>query len=57
MNHIEFYESVINDNDTSVDMRVYVRSFYQLPLKEALDIIENITILLDMKLNDYMLSK
>lgn len=57
MNHIQFYESIINDYSTDTELRVYMRSFYQMPLKLAMENIEQIKLMLDMKLNDYMKSE
>ena len=52
MNHIEFYEDVISAYSSSVDLRVYMKIFYQMPLGEAIDVVETINNMLQMKLRD-----
>jgi hypothetical protein len=54
MNHIKFYEDAISNYDHSTELRVYMRSFYEMPLQKANDIVDQIKIMLEMKVNDYM---
>jgi hypothetical protein len=54
MNHIKFYEDAISNYDNSTELRVYMRAFYEMPLQKANDALEQIKIMLEMKVNDYM---
>jgi len=52
MNHIEFYEDIISAYSSSVELRVYTKIFYQMPLDDALKVVDTISNLLQMKLRD-----
>ncbi len=57
MNHIDYYESIIKDLDSNTfELRHELKKFYTMELKEAVQIIDTIKTMLDMKLNDYMRS-
>ena len=55
MNHIEFYENIIKDIDSNTfELRHELKKFYSMELKQAIEIIDTIKTMLDMKLNDFM---
>ena len=56
MNHIEYYESIINNLDLSFELRHWTKEIYKTPMKEALEILLVLNKLFEMKENDFMKS-
>lgn len=52
MNHIEFYENLINDSDVDFNVRHQVRMFNELNIDKALQAFEHVKMLLDLKQHD-----
>jgi orotidine-5'-phosphate decarboxylase len=52
MNHIEFYENLINDFDVDFNVRHQVRMFNELNIDKALQAFEHVKVLLDLKKHD-----
>ena len=52
MNHIEFYENLINNFDLDFTIRHQVRMFNELSLDKALQAFEHVKRLLELKQHD-----
>lgn len=56
MNHIDMYESTINDQTIIYDVRNMIRNLHTMKMNEMLQARELIDSFVDKKHNDYMLS-
>lgn len=52
MNHIEFYENLINDFDVDFNVRHQVRMFNELNIDKALEASDYVKQFLEIKLHD-----